>query len=274
MKSQAMGFVLLSCLICFLGCTTISVVSTRDGFEARSPHGSDHPIVIVASGIPDRPHEEVGRVSARVRSPSMEETWPYEVLERLKDEARSLGGDALIELSVAPQSGGQSRVWSATVIAWAEESTPRKLESVSGEEAAVLEAMDRFMTAISETDLEAQAAMKTRDGMTYQWRPAEGGGMHITAYPNSYWHAPARDDGRVLRERYWSPTVMIRGGIAVVWAPYEFWIDGETSHCGVDVVDFVKVDGEWLVANAMWTVEPEACAELRPSDLSTLRPED
>jgi len=144
----------------------------------------------------------------------------------------------------------------------------------AAEEEAVLETMDRFLTTISESDLEAQAAMSTPDGMTYQWRPGEGGGMHITARPSTYWHDPARDDGRILRERYWSPTVMIRGGIAVVWAPYEFWIDGETSHCGVDVVDFVKIDGTWLVSNAMWTVEPEACAELRPSDPSVLRPRD
>lgn len=143
-----------------------------------------------------------------------------------------------------------------------------------GEEAAVLEALDRYVTAISETDLEAMAAMQTPDGMTYQWRPAEGGGMQITARPNSYWTDPSQDDGHVYRERYWSPTVMIRGGIAVVWAPYEFWVDGETTHCGVDVFDFVKIDGKWLVSNSMWTVEPEACAELRPVEASNLRPED
>lgn len=142
------------------------------------------------------------------------------------------------------------------------------------EEVAVLDVMDRYLTAISESNLEAQAAMQTRDGMTYQWRPTAAGGMHITAHPNSYWSDPSRDDGRVLRERYWSPDVMIRGGIAVVWAPYEFWIDGATSHCEVDVIDFVKIDGEWLVADAMWTVEPKACDELRPADVGNLRPKD
>lgn len=144
----------------------------------------------------------------------------------------------------------------------------------SSEEAAVLEAMDHYMTAISESDYEAQEAMQAPNGMTYQWRPTEDGDMHITTYPNSYWSDPSRDEGHVFRERYWSPTVMIRGGIAVVWAPYEFWIDGETSHCGVDVVDFVKTDGKWLVSNAMWTVEPEACTELRPVEDANLRPED
>ena len=43
---------------------------------------------------------------------------------------------------------------------------------------------------------------------------------------------------------------------------------------GVDVFDLVKIDGEWRVSNSMWTVEPDACAELRPADASQLRPED
>jgi hypothetical protein len=47
-------------------------------------------------------------------------------------------------------------------------------------------------------------------------------------------------DGMTYRGRYWSPTVLIRGSLAAVWAPYEFWIDGRTSHCGVDVFDCVK----------------------------------
>ncbi len=144
----------------------------------------------------------------------------------------------------------------------------------SDEEAAVLEAMDRYMTAISASDLQAMAAMQTPEGMTYRGRASEGGDMEITAHPNSYWTDPSRDDGHTYRERYWSPTVLIRGGIAVVWAPYEFWIDGETSHCGVDVFDFVKIDGKWLVSNSMWTVEPNACAELRPVGTQKLRPED
>jgi hypothetical protein len=143
-----------------------------------------------------------------------------------------------------------------------------------GEEAAVLGAMDRYMTAISANDLGAMASMQTPDGMTYRARSVTGGGMEVVSHPNSYWIDPARRDNRTYRERYWSPTVMIRGSIAVVWAPYEFRIDGKASHCGVDVFDFVKVSGEWRVANSMWTVEPDACEELRPADATAIRPAD
>jgi len=57
-----------------------------------------------------------------------------------------------------------------------------------------------------------------------------------------------------------------------VWAPYAFWIDGKTSHCGIDVFAFIKTDSVWRVSNSMWTVEPNACAELRPEDPSKIRP--
>ncbi len=142
----------------------------------------------------------------------------------------------------------------------------------SNDETAVLTAMDRYVTAISANDIQTMAAMQTPEGMTYRARAAEGGVWEVTARPNSYWVDPSSVDGHAHRERYWSPTVMIRGGIAVVWAPYEFWIDGKTSHCGMDVFDFVKIDGAWRISNAMWTVEPKACAELRPADSSTIRP--
>jgi hypothetical protein len=145
--------------------------------------------------------------------------------------------------------------------------------SKDGEEAAVLAAMDRYMGAISASDLDAMASLQTPDGMTYRARAVDGGGTEVVGRPNSYWVDPARKDGRTHRERYWAPTVLVRDSIGVVWAPYEFWIDGKTSHCGVDVFSFVKNGPEWRVANAMWTVEPDACRDLRPSDAAGIRPE-
>lgn len=108
----------------------------------------------------------------------------------------------------------------------------------------------------------------------HQARAVPGEAMEVVVRPNSYWTDPARKDEHTRRERYWSPTVLVRGSIAIEWAPYEFWIDGQTSNCGVDTFDLVKVEGAWRVANAMWTVEPAACDELRPRDETEIRPKD
>jgi hypothetical protein len=140
------------------------------------------------------------------------------------------------------------------------------------EKAAVLEVMDHYLAAISSGNLEAMRQLQTPDGMTYRAKSSADGSVQVASHPNSWWVDPARKDGHALRERYWAPTVLVRGSIAVVWAPYEFWIDGKTSHCGIDSFNFVKVGASWLVANAMWTVEPDSCADLRPKSPAEFRP--
>lgn len=140
------------------------------------------------------------------------------------------------------------------------------------EEAAILAVMDAFMHEISASDLAGMAARQTPEGMTYRIRARQDGGWDVVPTSNAYRVAPERADSNTYRERYWSPTVLIRGGMALVWSPYEFQINGKTSHCGVDVFSFAKIAGTWKVSNSMWTVEPDACDELRPEDPSILRP--
>jgi len=56
-------------------------------------------------------------------------------------------------------------------------SSPRPPSTQAGgpsdEEAAVLAAMDRYLTAISAQDIHTMAAMQTPEGMTYRARAAE-----------------------------------------------------------------------------------------------------
>jgi len=135
------------------------------------------------------------------------------------------------------------------------------------EEAAILEVVDRFMHAVSSTDPADMAAIRLEGGFNIVDRPAEGGGTVVTRRL----FKPSASKG-TYRERYWDPVVHVRGAIAVVWTPYEFWNDGKTSHCGIDVFDLMKEQGTWKIANAMWTVEPDACPSLRPKDPSRVRP--
>lgn len=141
-------------------------------------------------------------------------------------------------------------------------------------EAEVLAALDAYMLAISANDLAAMSARQTREGMTYRHAAGADGAWEVLARSNAEWVAPERRSRQSLKERYWSPTVLIRGPMALVWAPYEFHVDGRTSHCGIDAFSFSRIDGAWTVSNAMWTVEPGACAELRPTDSAAIRPRD
>lgn len=137
------------------------------------------------------------------------------------------------------------------------------------EEAAILALVDRFMLAVGDKDPAAMAALRLEGGFTITERPAPSGGTLVSRRV----YAPAGSNRTSeYRERYWDPIVLVRGSIAVVWTPYELWTDGKTSHCGIDVFDLMKEQGVWKIANAMWTVEPEACPALRPADPSRIRP--
>lgn len=62
-------------------------------------------------------------------------------------------------------------------------------------------------------------------------------------------------------ERMWDPEVRVQGPIASVWAPYDFYIHGEFSHCGVDAFQLVRDGGSWKVKSLVYNVlQPPACA--------------
>ncbi len=61
-------------------------------------------------------------------------------------------------------------------------------------------------------------------------------------------------------ERMWNPKVRIRGDLAVVWADYDFHLNGKFSHCGVDSFTLVKSSGEWKISGVAYTTEKSGCA--------------
>jgi hypothetical protein len=68
-------------------------------------------------------------------------------------------------------------------------------------------------------------------------------------------------EGPHMRERFWEPEILLRGDLAVVWTPYDFWVDRERSHCGVDAFTLVRGDGGWRIAATVYTVETTGCDE-------------
>jgi Domain of unknown function (DUF4440) len=69
-------------------------------------------------------------------------------------------------------------------------------------------------------------------------------------------------------ERMWNPKVLIRSGLAVVWADYDFHLNGAFSHCGVDSVTLVKTSETWKISNIAYTMEISGCT---PSPLGPPR---
>ena len=150
-------------------------------------------------------------------------------------------------------------------------SKPVGADNDAAEKAAILTTIDHFFEAMAARDAPAFASTMTRDGMTYSQILREGR-WNMRAEPNRQHVEGLGTSTRKFAETYWQPTVMQRGPIAVVWAPYRFRVDGVDSHHGVDTFQLLKIDGKWLIANSTWTVEPELAAELKPGEGVEIRP--
>ncbi len=63
----------------------------------------------------------------------------------------------------------------------------------------------------------------------------------------------------VWRERIWDATIKIHGGIAIVWAPYDFHNNSAFSHCGYDSFSLLKTAAGWKISYISDTRETEGC---------------
>ena len=52
-----------------------------------------------------------------------------------------------------------------------------------------------------------------------------------------------------IQERIHDPLMRIDRDLAVVWAPFEFLVDGKVDHCGTDLFNLVHTDGKWVIAS-------------------------
>jgi len=64
-----------------------------------------------------------------------------------------------------------------------------------------------------------------------------------------------------IEERIHDPLIRIDNDLAVVWAPFEFLVDGKVDHCGTDLFNLVRVDGKWLVAGVADTGRKDCAAK-------------
>lgn len=60
-----------------------------------------------------------------------------------------------------------------------------------------------------------------------------------------------------LREE--ETTIHIGNNVAAVWAPYDFWVNGEHTHCGYEVFSLIKKNEMWKIASLTYSVDKEDC---------------
>jgi hypothetical protein len=70
----------------------------------------------------------------------------------------------------------------------------------------------------------------------------------------------AKPSADTYEERIRDPLVRVDGDIAVIWAPFQFLLNGKIDHCGTDVATLVLSDGRWLISS-LEDNHRQACGE-------------
>lgn len=127
----------------------------------------------------------------------------------------------------------------------------------SPDEAAAIAAADSLLAALTRDDKEALARFTT-DSAILGYSAIRGGAERVRVH--SVAEVRARPSPVRIAERGFDATVRVQDRLAQVWMPYDIYIDGKWSHCGVDAFTLLKIAGAWRVASLFYTVEqPPAC---------------
>lgn len=119
--------------------------------------------------------------------------------------------------------------------------------------AAVLAVTDSALAAINRGDTERLTELMIPEGFAMPVSDSTRYGLRSR-------EELREQEMRGITERGFSPVVQISGPLATVWLPYDLYVDGAWSHCGIDALTLVRTGGAWKIAVFAWTIEqPPAC---------------
>ena len=124
-------------------------------------------------------------------------------------------------------------------------------------EQAVLAPIHAMFDGMSKRDAAAIKAPTLPGGTMVLMRDGKPTQMTFEAFAERV-GKPAKTQ---IEERIHDPLVRIDRDLAVVWAPFEFLVDGKVDHCGTDLFNLVQDDGKWLIASVADTGRKDCAAK-------------
>lgn len=129
------------------------------------------------------------------------------------------------------------------------------------DEKAVVAIADSALAAITRGDAVALTDLMIPEAVLYPTSTRGG----VTAYRVRTREAQRAAAITGVVERGFSPRAMVSGGVAMVWMPYDLYVNGAWSHCGADVFTLVKSGSVWRIAAMAWSAEQPPVCERHPA---------
>jgi hypothetical protein len=119
------------------------------------------------------------------------------------------------------------------------------LRAATQDEQAVLAPITAMFDAMAKRDAAAMKKPLLPGGSMVLMRDGKPTQMTFDAFADLV----GKPGKAQIEERIHDPLVRIDNDLAVVWAPFEFLVDGKVDHCGTDLFNLVRADGKWLIAS-------------------------
>jgi hypothetical protein len=133
-------------------------------------------------------------------------------------------------------------------------------ETILADEAAVRMKVNAFFMALEKQDTLILKKLWFSEGQVWA--------INNTTSPMTHSMRFFKDDLKgfdpkiILQERALSYDIKVHKGMAMAWIPYDFHVNGEFSHCGVDIFSLIKIENDWKFISASYTVEKTECDDL------------
>jgi hypothetical protein len=123
--------------------------------------------------------------------------------------------------------------------------SPALIFAATPEEEAVLAPVQAMFDGMAKRDAAAIKAPTLPGGMMVLMRDGVPTQMSFDDFATRV----GKPGKTQIAERIHDPLVRIDNDLAVVWAPFEFLVDGKVDHCGTDLFNMVRKDGKWMIAS-------------------------
>ena len=116
-------------------------------------------------------------------------------------------------------------------------------------ELEVKQTIDTFFEGFHKGDTALmKSVMMDKVFMQTAFRNKEGNDILVTDEPEKLINAIAdRPDDQKWDERLLDYSIQVDGNMANAWTPYEFWFNGQFSHCGVNSFQLFNDNGTWKI---------------------------
>lgn len=135
-------------------------------------------------------------------------------------------------------------------------------QDTSAERARVLAVADSALAAITDGDIVGFTDLMLPEAVLFPTSTRDGETRYRVRTRAEQRSSPF---GATVDERGWSPEVRVQGPVAMVWYPYDLYLDGKWSHCGVDIFTLVRHEGRWRIATMVWSAEQPPACEKHPA---------